>query len=79
METGKVARVKKKAQREGRLIVFVDESGLSTKPTRVRTWAPRGRLRCFRKPSTGRASRSSVAWSSCASFSKFIPAASRDL
>ena len=42
METGKVARVKKKAQREGRLIVFVDESGLSTRPTRVRTWAPRG-------------------------------------
>ncbi len=42
MEAGKVARFKKKAQREGRLIVFVDESGLSTKPTRVRTWAPRG-------------------------------------
>jgi transposase len=37
-----VARLKKKAQREGRLIVFVDESGVSTKPTRVRTWAPRG-------------------------------------
>lgn len=32
----------KKARREGRLIVFVDESGLSTRPTRVRTWAPRG-------------------------------------
>jgi transposase len=32
----------KKAQREDRLIVFVDESGLSTRPTRVRTWAPRG-------------------------------------
>lgn len=24
------------------MIVFVDESGLSTQPTRVRTWAPRG-------------------------------------
>ena len=37
-----MAGVKKKAQRQGRLIVFVDESGLSTQPTRVRTWAPRG-------------------------------------
>ena len=25
----------------GRLIVFVDESGISERPTRVRTWAPR--------------------------------------
>lgn len=32
----------KKAQREGRLIVFVDESGISERPTRVRTWAPKG-------------------------------------
>ena len=37
-----MARIKKKAKRQGRLIVFVDESGLSTQPTRVRTWAPRG-------------------------------------
>ncbi|MFY9329459.1 MAG: IS630 family transposase [Georgfuchsia sp.] len=35
-------RLKKKAQREGRLIVFVDESGISERPTRVRTWAPKG-------------------------------------
>lgn len=34
--------IKKKAHRQGRLIVFIDESGLSTRPTRVRTWAPRG-------------------------------------
>ena len=33
---------KKKARRQRRLIVFVDESGLSTRPTRVRTWAPKG-------------------------------------
>ncbi len=32
----------KKAQRDGRLIVFVDESGISERPTRVRTWAPKG-------------------------------------
>jgi len=32
----------KKAQREGRLIVFVNESGISERPTRVRTWAPKG-------------------------------------
>lgn len=37
-----MAGLKKKARRQGRLIVFVDESGLSTRPTRVRTWAPRG-------------------------------------
>jgi transposase len=42
VETGAVADHKKKARRQGRLIVFIDESGLSTRPTRVRTWAPRG-------------------------------------
>jgi transposase len=37
-----VACGQKKAKRQGRLIVFVDESGLSERPTRVRTWAPKG-------------------------------------
>ena len=37
-----LAGAQKKARREGRLIVFVDESGLSERPTRVRTWAKRG-------------------------------------
>jgi len=37
-----LAGSQKKAQREGRLIVFVDESGISERPTRVRTWAPKG-------------------------------------
>lgn len=37
-----MAAAQKKAQREGRLIVFIDESGLSQRPTRVRTWAPKG-------------------------------------
>ena len=32
----------KKARREGRTIVFVDESGLSQRPHRCRTWAPKG-------------------------------------
>ncbi len=32
----------KKAQNEGRTLVFIDESGLSQKPHRCRTWAPRG-------------------------------------
>jgi len=32
----------KKARLQKRLIVFIDESGLSTKPTRARTWALRG-------------------------------------
>lgn len=37
-----MAWAQKKARREGRLIVFVDESGLSQRPTRVRTWAIKG-------------------------------------
>jgi len=32
----------KKARREGRLSVFVDASGSGERPTRVRTWAPKG-------------------------------------
>jgi transposase len=42
MEASGLARFKKKARQQRRTIVFVDESGLSTRPTRVRTWAPRG-------------------------------------
>lgn len=42
METPALAGSKKNAVRQGRTIVFVDESGLSERPTRVRTWAPRG-------------------------------------
>ena len=34
--------LKKKARRQRRTLVFIDESGLSTRPTRARTWAPRG-------------------------------------
>ena len=37
-----LAGVKKKAKNEGRTIVFIDESGLSERPHRCRTWAPRG-------------------------------------
>lgn len=37
-----MAGFKKKARRQKRTIVFIDESGLSTRPTRARTWAPRG-------------------------------------
>lgn len=37
-----MASAKKKIRLEGRTLVFIDESGLSTRPTRVRTWAPRG-------------------------------------
>lgn len=42
MEAAYLARAQKKAQREKRVIVFVDESGISERPTRVRTWAPKG-------------------------------------
>jgi homospermidine synthase len=34
--------LKKKCAAERRLIVFIDESGLRSGPTRVRTWAPKG-------------------------------------
>jgi transposase len=37
-----LAGSKKNARRQGRTIVFVDESGLSERPTRVKTWAPKG-------------------------------------
>jgi transposase len=42
METPHLAGFKKKAAAERRTIVFIDESGLSERPTVVRTWAPRG-------------------------------------
>lgn len=42
MEEEALAWGKKNAAKQGRTIVFVDESGLSERPTRVRTWAPRG-------------------------------------
>ena len=42
MEAQALARAQKKCAAERRLIVFIDESGLSERPTRVRTWAPRG-------------------------------------
>jgi DDE superfamily endonuclease len=42
VEAKDLACAQKKAKREGRLIVFIDESGLSERPTRVRTWAPKG-------------------------------------
>ena len=43
METATLAGTKKNASLQRRVIVFVDESGLSERPTRVRTWSPRGR------------------------------------
>jgi len=43
VEAGALAGVKKKAEKEGRTIVFIDESGLSERPHRCRTWAPKGK------------------------------------
>jgi transposase len=37
-----VAGSKKNAAKQGRTIVFIDESGLSERPHRCRTWAPKG-------------------------------------
>jgi transposase len=42
VEAGALAGAKKNAQIQGQTIVFVDESGLSERPRRYRTWAPRG-------------------------------------
>lgn len=42
MESQALARTKKNARKHGQTIVFIDESGLSERPTRVRTWSPRG-------------------------------------
>jgi transposase len=44
MEGQAVACAQKKARREARTLVFVDESGLSERPTRVKTWAPKGQM-----------------------------------
>lgn len=37
-----MASAKKKSLKEGRTLVFVDESGLAERPSVVRTWAPKG-------------------------------------
>jgi hypothetical protein len=42
VETAALADSKKDAAKQGRTIVFIDESGLSQRPRRCRTWAPRG-------------------------------------
>ena len=42
MEGQALAYAQKKARREQRTILFIDESGLSERPTRVCTWAPKG-------------------------------------
>jgi len=42
LEETYLARAKKKSLKEGRTLVFVDESGLSERPSVVRTWAPIG-------------------------------------
>lgn len=38
-----MAGTKKIAARQRRIIVFIDESGLSERPCRARTWAPKGK------------------------------------
>lgn len=42
METQDLAGAQRKSRRQGRLIVSIDKSELSDRPTRVRTWAPKG-------------------------------------
>lgn len=42
MEAQALGDAKKNAARQRRTIVFIDESGLSERPTRVRTWSPKG-------------------------------------
>ena len=47
-----MARVEKRAEAEGRTIVWVDESGFSLLPAKVRTYAPRGQTPILRVPLT---------------------------
>ena len=42
MEVQALAGAQKKAAREGRIIIFIDESGISERPHRVSTWALKG-------------------------------------
>jgi transposase len=42
VEAAHPACAQKEAQHEDRLIVFIDETGISERPTRVRTWEPKG-------------------------------------
>ena len=53
VEEKALAGAKKNCQREGRTIVFVDESGLSERPTRVRPGRPKVKRRCCSTASTG--------------------------
>jgi transposase len=48
MEEAALAGARKKCRAEGRTIVFIDESGLSERPTRVKTWAPKGQTPVLR-------------------------------
>lgn len=50
MARGKVARVKKKAEREERMIVFVDEAGFYLLAAAVYTWAPQGETPILKYP-----------------------------
>ena len=47
-----MGRVRKKAEREGRTIVFVDEAGFYLLPAGVHTYAPRGQTPILRVPLT---------------------------
>jgi DDE superfamily endonuclease len=42
VEDQALAGAQKKCAKESRVIVFIDESGISERPHRVRTWAPKG-------------------------------------
>jgi hypothetical protein len=50
VEEGDLGRSKKKAKRQRAWIVFLDESGISQKPSVRRTWAPRGRTTVLYHP-----------------------------
>ncbi len=71
-----LAGAKKKCRREGRTIVFIDESGLSERPTGSRLGRPKARRRCCNTASTGSSCRSSPASVSGTSISASMPARS---
>lgn len=52
MAAGHLAGAEKKARRDHRRLIFLDESGFYLLPGVVRTYSPRGRTPCLRVPQT---------------------------
>jgi transposase len=72
-----VAGAQKKARREGRTLVFIDESGLSQRPSVARTWSLRGHTPVLRHSFTWKQRSVIAALSSRQFYFRFFPGAIR--